>query len=251
MKKKYALLGRNIKYSLSPKIYNYWFEKYNIDSIYELKDIEKLTSDCFLNNCYQGFNYTTPFKSVILSLSLPINVSSEVSIIRAVNVSKQNDNSINVYNTDYLGLLDSYKYFNLNINKKNILVLGGSGAARATIYSAILSHAHNVYIWCRDFEIRRNLINDFSILFPVQEYNLQEVDIIFNATTAPFDELISQLNLIIDNKITYDLNYYQKNKAKITFNGLMMLIYQAVHNFNIWFNIKPAVDRELLKIIGA
>ena len=41
MTKKFAIIGRPVKHSLSPILHNYWFEKYKIDakySIIETKD---------------------------------------------------------------------------------------------------------------------------------------------------------------------------------------------------------------------
>ena len=35
--KKYLVIGNPINHSLSPKLHNHWFKKYNIDATYEKK----------------------------------------------------------------------------------------------------------------------------------------------------------------------------------------------------------------------
>ena len=37
IKKKYLVIGNPIEHSLSPKLHNYWFNRNNIDAIYEKK----------------------------------------------------------------------------------------------------------------------------------------------------------------------------------------------------------------------
>ena len=39
MKKKFGIIGKPIKHSLSPVLHNYWFKKYNIDADYEIIDV--------------------------------------------------------------------------------------------------------------------------------------------------------------------------------------------------------------------
>ena len=48
MKKKAYVIGKEISRSMSPTIFNYWFEKYNIDATYEvietnIKNLERDT----------------------------------------------------------------------------------------------------------------------------------------------------------------------------------------------------------------
>ena len=35
--KKYLVIGNPIEHSLSPQLHNYWFEKHNINSVYDKK----------------------------------------------------------------------------------------------------------------------------------------------------------------------------------------------------------------------
>ena len=68
--KKYLVIGNPIEHSLSPLLHNFWFEKYNINAIYqkqlvEKNDIEKILNDMKVNKV-QGINVTVPFKKIVI-----------------------------------------------------------------------------------------------------------------------------------------------------------------------------------------
>ena len=71
MIKKAYVIGNNTHNSLSPTIFNYWFQKYKVDAEYnyieikeenfdkEIKTILKMSDTC-------GFNIKVPFKEKII-----------------------------------------------------------------------------------------------------------------------------------------------------------------------------------------
>ena len=65
--KKAYVIGTNVGESLSPLIFNHWFEKYNIDAKYGYKTIKEKNFSKEINNILKekhlcGINVTTPFK---------------------------------------------------------------------------------------------------------------------------------------------------------------------------------------------
>ena len=71
MKKKFGIVGKPIKHSLSPVLHKYWFNKYNIDADYEIieavdeelpKIIKKISE-----GYYTGINVTLPYKQKIIN----------------------------------------------------------------------------------------------------------------------------------------------------------------------------------------
>ena len=40
MKKKFGIIGKPIKHSLSPVLHKYWFKKYNINAEYEIIEVD-------------------------------------------------------------------------------------------------------------------------------------------------------------------------------------------------------------------
>jgi shikimate dehydrogenase len=252
---KYGLIGKDIQYSLSPLIYNYWFNLYGINASYDLIDVSEISIN-LINNLknqhYLGFNITQPYKQDILGYVS--HLSKEVNEIKSCNLIIYKDSILEAYNSDYIGLLDSFKYFNLDLKNKNILILGAGGTTNALIYSLILLNIDNITILNRDLLKIKDLSNIFKQI-KINDFKKDEkFDIIFNSTSISFIEAINFFNLknIIDaNTIFYDMSYTNKKliKNKNYINGLFMLLFQARYNFNAWFNINPLVDNKLIEKI--
>ena len=68
--KKYLVVGKPIKHSLSPLLHNYWIKKNKITAEYEKKelfinDLEKFVNQ-IKNKNLNGINVTVPFKKDII-----------------------------------------------------------------------------------------------------------------------------------------------------------------------------------------
>ncbi len=144
---KFALIGSNIKHSLSPVIHNAIFERDGINAIYEILDIphDQLTRKRFdeLVLEYRGLNVTSPFKTIAASF---INVNSTgnlddvVKATRSVNtVDIHPANGVKGYNTDVAGF--SHGVLDLMATMTSfptrLILLGAGGVARSVLYSFI------------------------------------------------------------------------------------------------------------------
>ena len=87
MIKKYLVIGNPIEHSLSPKLHNYWFNKNNIDAVYDKKqinegDIKEIISEV-RNGKIDGINVTVPFKKLVIPFI--DELSSEAKEYQSVN----------------------------------------------------------------------------------------------------------------------------------------------------------------------
>ena len=69
-KKKAYVVGNNVRNSLSPTIFEYWFNKYNINAEYGYKEINEENFDKKIRTILKeeglcGLNITIPFKEKI------------------------------------------------------------------------------------------------------------------------------------------------------------------------------------------
>ena len=90
---------------------------------------------------------------------------------------------------------------------------------------------------------------------------ISNYDIIINATSLGLkkkDEINLNYSSIHKNKIFYDVIYNPKetnflrtgkNLGNITINGKFMFVYQAFLAFNIWHELKPDINEEVLNLL--
>lgn len=144
---KIAVIGSNIKHSLSPLIHNAIFERDGINASYEIIDIphDNLTKTRFddLLSQYRGLNITSPFKTIVADL-LYDNSNESLDALalstKSVNtVDIHPENGVKGYNTDIAGfrhgVLDIMAA--MTFIPTRLILLGAGGVARSVIYSFI------------------------------------------------------------------------------------------------------------------
>ena len=272
--KKYLVIGNPIEHSLSPLIHNFWMKKYKlIDSIYEKKKVEKenLKSvvDQIRDGEIKGANVTVPFKKEIIPL-----------LDRFDNIA-QNTNSVNTllkvnkevwgYNTDSPGFKSS---LNDNLDKKcknkDIFIVGAGGVASSILHN-FLHETNNIYITNRSKEKAQELkkLAEQSLAGnkKIEVINWGEkpgvCDMVINTTSVGLKK-DEKINIEFNdcnkdkNKLFYDLIYNPREtsflkearlRGNMTMNGQMMFLYQAAYAFNIWTNIEPKIDNEVIKLL--
>jgi len=276
MIKKYLVIGNPIEHSLSPKLHNYWFNKNNIDAVYDKKqineaDIKEIISEV-RNGKIDGINVTVPFKkSVIPFLDKLTPLANET---RSVNtIYKENENGIDVVvgaNTDVGGFEQSLEYINYNVKNKKVFILGAGGVVPSILKALEKLEAAKVYIRNRTKEKAKDLESYYKTSLGLETLDWgqsPDFDIIINATSLGLknnDKIELDYNkhkpkFFGKKKLFYDVIY---NPGKTNFllkgeelgnettNGKMMFICQAQLAFKIWHNILPKIDNETIELLG-
>ena len=269
MIKKFGIIGKPIKHSLSPVLHNYWFKKYNINasySIMDVKDDNELPEIIrqIRNKDISGINITLPFKQKIVShVDTVINDAEITSSVNTIYLDNQE--TIVGENTDVFGLQAAYLKEIDNASKKKALIIGAGGVSPSVILSLQKSGVHELSITNRTREKCIFLKNKFNNLNIIEWGNLQKeiknFDIIINATRLGlkdskdfdfnFDQTKSDLIYIdtIYNPLeTKTLKYLKKMDVKV-FNGLNMFIYQGQKAFYLWNKINPEIDDKLIELL--
>ena len=276
--KKYLVIGNPIEHSLSPLIHNYWMKKYHlVDSIYEKrkveeKDLKNIIEEIRGEKIF-GVNVTVPFKKLIIPFLDKLDSTAEET--QSVNTLFKSNDKIIGYNTDSSGFCDTiiklYPVGNdtmipLPLKDKNIFIIGAGGVTSSIICALKLQGANNITLSNRTKE----KANELRKLFPelkILDWGKRPVtcNIVINTTSIG---LIKGEELKIDfsdydknfhkNLLFYDLIYNPKEtvflkKARLrgnkTMNGKMMFLNQAKYAFNIWTNIVPEIDNEVIKLL--
>jgi len=249
------VIGDKASTSLSPLIFNHWFEKYNIRAKYYFLEVSKKNFDTEIvkkirDKKIQGFNVTIPFKKDIIKYLDNKNIHAQnIGAVNCVTIG----NKIKGINTDWVGYLNSIKQEKINKNK-NILILGFGGASQAIYYGFLFKGYKNVSIFNRSKKtININRSNKYTKDYSLINSYLVKSDLIINTTpTNPLTK--KQISLIKKTTIISDIVYQPKEtpflkkfKLNKKIYGISMLIEQALPCFKQWFGFVPIVDEVLIK----
>ena len=276
--KKYLVIGNPIEHSLSPLIHNHWMKKYHlVDSVYEKRKVEEKDLKNIIEEIrgdeIVGVNVTVPFKKLIIPFLDELDFSAEET--QSVNTLLKTNNKIIGHNTDRDGFGETirkiYPWRNdsmkpLPLKGKCIFILGAGGVTSSIISALESEGADNIILSNRTKE----KANELKKLFPGLEIldwgkKPSICNIVINTTSV---------GLIMDEEVKIDFSDYDKNfhknflfydliynpketnflkKARLrgnkTMNGKMMFLNQAKYAFNIWTNIMPEIDDEVIKLL--
>lgn len=207
-----------------------------------------------------GLNITVPHKQAVMEYLVDIDDAAKA--IGAVNTLVRTEQGFKGYNTDMPGLARAIASEGIELNGKNVIMLGAGGAARAVAYMCLKYGASKLYIVNRTYEKAKQLADDMNQIFDVDiakpvaaaDYNMIELDeyIMIQCTSVGLHE-DDGLPLITDEEFYkmascgVDLIYnpaqtpFIKTLLKLgikAFNGLKMLLYQGVMAYELWNDVE-------------
>ena len=251
-----GLIGHPLGHSFSKLIH----EKIN-QKEYQLLDYTKEEVEELLKSkIFHALNVTIPYKHDVIEYLDKLDSVSRIT--KTVNTIVNKDGKLVGYNTDYFGLKYLLKHHQVNLQNKNVLILG-TGATSNTVYKV-----------CKD--LKANKISKVSRrkqphCFTYEEVLnnqtlLNNVHIIINTTpVGMYPNVDEQVMSIKDFKnltavIDVVYNPYKTNllleakEAGIKYvGGLMMLVAQAVYAVELFddlelsFNDKKSLINTIYK----
>ncbi len=189
----YGLIGNPLKHSFSKEIHAKL-----ADYEYTLRELDEKSFDFFMREKnFKGINVTIPYKQkVIPYLDF---IDEDAKSINAVNTIVNVDGKLHGYNTDILGVLATFEKFNINIQDKNVLILG-TGATSNTLYYAVKkSSAKNIYKAYRaSSKIKGDVLYEdiAGANYTSSHHFCDDINIIINATPTGMFPHLDDPNLI-------------------------------------------------------
>ena len=245
-----GLTGNPISHSLSPVIHNFLLKENKLHGVYlpfPADDFNEFHKFCIRAGIH-GLSVTTPHKDSAFQLSTAADQLA--SKVEAANTIKFINGKSYCINSDGPGFCDSLSN-RIDISGKNILIIGSGGAGRPIIATLVAMGA-NVYLAGRN----QNKLVSAAVRLGchLHEGNAGRVryHCVINTTSVAYShEDVSGLlaGLIPPKTIAADLHYsppfpyFLEEASKVgckTINGLDMLLYQAVRQFDFWF---PGINR--------
>ena len=245
----YGLLGKTLKHSLSPNIHQEIYRMLTIQGAYKLfevteADFPKAVAALKLLTI-KGANVTIPYKQTILPYL--DSVSSEAQRMQAVNTVLLKDGKLIGYNTDYHGFGMIFENHAIPIQGKTATLLGNGGSAKMDI-TYLLDHGiEQIRVVSRKTS-QRPVINHPKISYLTYEaiasinsdllINTTPIGMYPNCGISPVNEqVISQHLILIDLIYNPTETLFLETGRRLNkpaYNGLEMLIGQAIKSVEIW-----------------
>lgn len=257
-----GLIGKALGHSFSPGLFAAVSKARNLGISYELFEIRETELDSFFHRLrtsdFKGLNVTIPYKEKVISYLDEVDRSART--IGAVNVIKNDRGHLTGFNTDWVGFKKSLRKIKVPIRKA--LIFGAGGASRAVIYGLYKSGCPEIFVAVRSLMRGKKLLEDFSsclelhlLAWPDERLTeaASEADLLVNATPIGLNGLDSGFQwlgkLILKNKIFIDLIYNPPftdfmragcQAQAVVYNGVDMLLFQALESLKIWTGIRTA-----------
>ena len=253
-----GLIGHPLGHSVSPFIHEYLGSRLGVSVKYGKFDIEEKditdTVKSFLNEGFAGLNVTIPYKSTIMQELVAIDDAP--SKLGAVNTIVNTGDGFKGYNTDYLGLKRELDYYGIDIKDKNVVILGAGGASRAVKYLCTLFGAKQILQFNRTPGKDGALSYSEALSLPKEAkqivFQTTSVGLFPNVSDSPimeesfFDGVEYGIDIIY-NPLETQFMKMVKAHGGIAYNGLRMLLYQAVEAFKLFYkidDISPNIEED-------
>jgi len=261
----YGIIGNPVAHSLSPIMHNRGFEALGLNKVYvafHATDAEKALAGCKALGVH-GLSVTIPHKEKIMAYIDSIDPVAEK--IGAVNtlVFKE-DKKVHGLNTDCIGANRALED-KLDLKDKQILLLGAGGSAKAIGFGLLEAGARVILASRTESkveELAKMLGCDWIHLAEIETV---EADCLINATSVgmrPIENasLVPAAGLknfpvvmdIVYAPLETRLLREAKNAGCEVINGLSMLLYQGVAQFETWTGMDAPVEemhKAMLKAI--
>lgn len=242
----YGIIGDPVEHSRSPIIHNSGFKALGLNCVYlafPVKDVLAALSG-LRGLGIKGVSVTIPHKESVIPLL--DQVDPVAAKIGAVNTIVNNHGDLKGYNTDWVGANRALED-ETDLKGKDVLLLGAGGSARALGFG--LNEAGARPILCsRSPDKGQALAAELGCSWkPLAEVGDIEADILINATSVGMSPasnaspvaryILGKFSVVMD--IVYSpletrLLREAEEAGCRTINGLAMLLYQGIAQFEMW-----------------
>lgn len=256
----YAVFGHPISHSKSPRIHTLFAEQTRQNLEYTAWDVpaDRFSEELrrFAEAGGKGLSCTVPLKELAWQIADKKSVQAERA--KAVNTLRiGSDGDLYGDNTDGVGLVrDLTQNLGIAITGYKILLLGAGGASRGILEPLLALKPERVVIANRTLEKAERLADEFSEVGSIQALKFDSLvgnrfNLILNATSASLRGELPPLpeGVLAPLGYCYDLAYGsqptafvewgERMGAKLSTDGIGMLVEQASEAFFIWRGVRP------------
>ncbi len=262
-----GIIGNPVEHTMSPVIHNTLSQSMGINMAYVPFHVKDGQLEAAVKGAYGlnilGMNVTVPYKSDVVAQLAEIDPLAEK--IGAVNTLVRTEGGYKGYNTDMTGLLRAMKSDGINIEGEEVIILGAGGVGRAVAFLCAANGADKVYLLNRNVEkadsvaaeVNKALATEHVETMALSDYQkllrgAENRYVVIQCTSVGLSPNVNDV-VIADGdfyhyiRFGYDLIYspretqfmkYVTDNGGMAFNGLKMLLYQALDAFELWNGCK-------------
>ena len=257
-----TLLGDPILHSKSPEIQNRAFEAAGVDGVYVALQCKEEDLEGFMVSIARsrgGGNITLPHKEKAAAV---VEIASEAVVQTGACNTFWGDERGRIHgdNTDVDGFRSALSFFIGSVPSGiRVLLLGGGGAARASLLGLIDEGADEIVIFNRTPErarsMSRRIGGERTRVIPVlEEIEGQDFDLVINATCLGLEEndaspvdlerlgcVGAAMDLVYGRHVTPFVRAAEAMDILAT-DGAEMLVRQGAASFERWWEIPAPVE---------
>jgi shikimate dehydrogenase len=254
----YCVMGNPIAHSKSPQIHKIFAKQTGQNLSYQAILVEpgcfgEALSE-FQRQGGKGLNITVPFKGdaceAVDYLTTRAKKAAAVNTIWFDGNGESHGDT-----TDATGLVNDLLANDIQLQDKNILILGAGGAVRGVLDGLLEQGVQSITIANRTHSTAEELVTNYCSDERLSASEFTDLkpgffEIIINGTSASlYGELLPIDATLAMNTCCYDMVYAdedtcfvkwaRENGARIALDGLGMLVHQAAASFYIWRDVSP------------
>lgn len=256
--KVYGIIGNPVSHSLSPLMHNGAFAELGENSVYiplPVKHVEEGIIGLKGLGLF-GASVTIPHKEAVIPLLDKVDpVAAKIGAVNTIVAVEADDRmELHGFNTDWIGANKALQV-EIDLNGKKIVLLGAGGSAKA-IGFGLLEAGAEVILCSRTPNRGKALAAELGCKwFSLDSVNELSGDILVNATSvgmAPDSgETLVDKSVLGNYKVVMDIVYSPlktrllqeaEEEGCTIVNGLEMLLYQGVAQFEFWTGKSAPVD---------
>lgn len=262
----FIVIGNPISHSKSPQIHHAFADSKGLAISYRRQFCPddagsfRAVVEAFFAGGGVGANVTLPFKEIAFELCNPDNdgiLSDYAATAKAVNTLAVRDGKLYGDNTDGRGLVSDLMSQGIDLQGKNIAIIGAGGATRGVILP-LMEQGATLSIFNRTLAKAISLQDDFATYGAIRVHGLDELavgdfafDVIINATSATTTGQTLMLSPKLTAQFAYDMMYGKPSaflthfatQGVRTSDGYGMLIHQAKLAFELWTGVEIDLDK--------
>lgn len=254
----YGIIGRPVSHSLSPAMHNAAFAGLEENAVYlpfHVEDVKAALTG--LKGLHvSGVSVTIPHKEEVMKYLDEIDpVAEKIGAVNTIAVRQKEDGiKLHGFNTDWIGANKAIEQ-KLDPTRKKMVILGAGGSARA-IGFGLLEVGAEIVLCSRTESRGKSLAADLGCPWiSLSESENLVGDVLINATSVGMTpnvdsspvpgKVLKNFQVVMD--IVYAplqtrlLREAQAAGPKLI-NGLEMLLYQGVAQFELWTGLKAPVE---------